>query len=312
MTPTSRRPNPRARPAWLKTAGVPADDAARGVLVLSVLTLNLWHNRGPYGRRSERIREWIDRLDPDLIGFQEALRGPRHDQVAKLLEGSGYHLDFVAASPFWREGVEGDKAEFGNGIASRWTIRDREELRLPDGGDGETRAALSVTVDAPLGPVGFTCTHLNWKYNHGAIRERQVVALCDLALRRRPRGGFPPILVGDFNAEPDSAEIRYVTGLQSLEGRSVALLDAWRMGGDTGPGVTWSNVNPYARPALEPDRRIDYIFVGFPQQNGLGQVVECRVVCDDERIGVWPTDHFGVYAELRGEAALPGAGSDAA
>ncbi len=74
MTPTSRRLNPRVRPAWLKTAGLPAEDAARGVLVLSVLTLNLWHDSGPYRRRSQRIREWIDRLDPDLIGFQEALR----------------------------------------------------------------------------------------------------------------------------------------------------------------------------------------------------------------------------------------------
>ena len=312
MTPTSRRPIPRARPAWLKTAGLPGKNAARGVLVLSVLTLNLWHDSGPWARRAERIREWIDRLDPDLIGFQEALRGPKHDQVEQLLEGGGYHLDFAAASPFWRDGSEGEKAELGNAVASRWTIRDREELRLPDGGDGETRAALSVTVDAPFGPVGFTCTHLNWKFNQGAIRERQVVAVCDLALRRRPRGGFPPILVGDFNAEPDSSEIRFVTGLQSLGGRSVALLDAWRMAGDAGPGTTWSNTNVYARPALEPDRRIDYIFVGFPQRSGLGQVVECRVVCDDERGGVWPTDHFGVYAELRAEETRPGAGSDAA
>jgi hypothetical protein len=25
------------------------------------------------------------------------------------------------------------------------------------------------------------------------------------------------------------------------------------------------------------------------------------VVCDDERDGIWPSDHFGVYAELRSE-----------
>jgi hypothetical protein len=30
-------------------------------------------------------------------------------------------------------------------------------------------------------------------------------------------------------------------------------------------------------------------------------VTHCRVVCDDEQDGVWPTDHFGVYAELRTE-----------
>ena len=186
-------------------------------MTLSVLTLNLWHDAGPYARRVERIREWIDRLAPDLIGFQEALRGSGRDQVAEILGDRGYHCDYVCAARLRRSGTDLDEGEFGNAVASRWPIVDREALRLPDGGDRETRAALSVTLEAPFGPVGFTCTHLNWKFRHGAIREEQVVAVCDLALRRRPRSGFPPLLVGDFNAEPESAEIRYVTGLQSRE-----------------------------------------------------------------------------------------------
>ena len=56
---------------------------------------------------------------------------------------------------------------------------------------------------------------------------------------------------------------------------------------------------------FEPDRRIDYIFTGWPVRNGIGQLLSCRVVCDDERDGVWPSDHFGVYAELRTEP-IPG------
>jgi len=260
---------------------------------LRVLSLNLWHDAGPWPRRRAAIRRWLERLEPDLIGFQEALRGPGRDQVAELLEGLDYRRDFAAASTGWRDGLD-----FGNAVASRWPIAAREELRLPDAGDGETRSALSVDVEAPFGPLGFTCTHLHWKFRHGWVRERQVVALCQLALRRRPRGGFPPILVGDMNAEPESAEIRYVSGLQSLEGGSVAFLDAWRVAGDGGPGTTWSNRNSYARKAFEPERRIDYVFAGFPRRDGAGRVLECRVVCDAEDAGVWPSDHFGVYAEL--------------
>ena len=70
-------------------------------MTLSVLSLNLWNNSGPYAARRERLRDWIDRLDPDLIGFQEALRGEAWDQVAELLEGRKYYLDFVRASDFW-------------------------------------------------------------------------------------------------------------------------------------------------------------------------------------------------------------------
>jgi len=274
-------------------------------MALRILTLNLWHDAGPWARRRVRIREWIRRLDPDILGFQEALRVRRGEQVPELLDGLGYHLDFVPASAFWREGEPDVHGEVGNALASRWPIADREEGKLPESGDGETRAALSVTVDAPFGPVGFTVTHLNWKLDQGWVRERQVRALCDLALRRAPAGGFPPIVVGDMNAEPESAEIRFVTGHQSLEGRSVCFLDAWaRVGG--GDGRTWSNRNGYARREVEPDRRIDYVFVGVPPRDGRGRLLASRVVCDDEVDGVWPSDHFGVYAEIATDEPLPG------
>jgi endonuclease/exonuclease/phosphatase family metal-dependent hydrolase len=271
-------------------------------VTLRILSLNLWNTDGPWPERARRIGEWLDRLEPDLIGFQEVVQIEGCDQLGELMEGRGYHLDRVAASPFWRPGREEVKGEVGNAVASRWPLAAREELRLPGTGDFETRSALSVEVAAPWGPVCFTVTHLNWRLDHGFVRERQVQAVCELALRRAPARGFPPVLVGDFNAEPGATEIRYVTGLHALAGRSVCFLDAWARAGDGGPGFTWSNRNPWARLEREPDRRIDYVFVGLPRRDGLGQLLDCRVVCDDEREGVWPSDHFGVYAELRSEA----------
>ena len=129
--------------------------------------------------------------------------------------------------------------------------------------------------------------------------------IAERAWKRRPENGFPPIIVGDFNAEPGSDEIRYMTGLHSMHGRSVAFVDAWEAAGDhslpgeDGLGITWSNRNPYARTEFEPRRRIDYIFAGLPGRSGVGAVESCRVVCNEEMGGVWPTDHFGVFAELR-------------
>ena len=266
-------------------------------MAISVLTLNIWHNSGPWKQRAELIHAWIDRLDPDLIGLQEVLVGESIDQAAELLQGRSYDVTFAKAIPFW----EDPALDFGNAVAVRWPITEREELHLPDGGDGEKRVALSVTMDTPVGPISFTTTHLNWRLHHGAVRERQVVALCDLVLRRRPRGGFPPVLVGDFNAEPESAEIRYVSGLQSIRGRSVHLRDAWRHAGAGGDGITWSNRNDYAQPWLEPERRIDYVFVGPPQPDRVGLLESCHVVCNDKQDGIWPSDHFGVYTEIRSD-----------
>ena len=268
---------------------------------ISVLTLNLWHDSGPWEARQQRIREWLDQLDPDLIGFQEALHSESMDQVATLVEGRGYQVDYVHASPFWRQ--EQPALSFGNAIASRWPIRERHELKLPDRGDGETRAALTVILEAPVGDIAFTTTHLNWKLHQSDTRCQQVDALAAHVLAHRPKGGFPPVVVGDFNAEPDSDEIRFMCGAHAIGGRSVYFNDALRVAGDPsqGPGHTWCNRNPYARTAFEPDKRIDYIFTGYPLADGVGVLEDCRVVCDDEKDGVWPTDHFGVYAELRSE-----------
>jgi endonuclease/exonuclease/phosphatase family metal-dependent hydrolase len=271
---------------------------------LRVLTLNLWHDQGPWPARAARIRAWLDRLDPDVAGFQEALRGPAFDQVAALLEHRLPHRDYVEAATLRRS--SGDLA-FGNAIASRWPIVGRETARLPDRGDHETRAVLHCDIDAPFGPLSFTCAHLHWRLHHGAVRCRQVAAIAEQVIARRPKDGFPPVLVGDLNAEPDSDEIRFLTGLHPLDGKSVLFYDAWRFAGDGGPGITWSNRNPYARTALEPNRRIDYVLAGYPLANGLGHIERCRVVCDDAQDGVWPSDHFGVYAELRSEPLAEGA-----
>jgi len=58
----------------------------------------------------------------------------------------------------------------------------------------------------------------------------------------------PPLLAGDFDATPDNSSIRFLTGLQSLEGVSTYWLDAFAVAGDGSPGYTWSTDNPYAAP----------------------------------------------------------------
>ena len=101
-------------------------------MTLRVLTLNLWNDSGPWDARQERVREWIDRLTPDVISFQEALRSDDWDQVSTLLDGRGYHIDYVRAAGFWRD----RSMAYGNAIASRWPIAERHPLVLPDRGDG--------------------------------------------------------------------------------------------------------------------------------------------------------------------------------
>ena len=145
----------------------------------------------------------------------------------------------------------------------------------------------------------FVTTHLNWKLHHGWVRERQVLALATLVEEWSAGLELPPVLVGDLNADPDSNEVRFLSGLASLEGRSTCLHDAWRVAGDGSPGYTWDNRNPYAHYGFEPDRRIDYIFVGPADVHGRGWIDSAELAFSEPRGEVFASDHFGVVAEIR-------------
>ena len=112
-----------------------------------------------------------------------------------------------------------------------------------------------------------------------------------------PTDGFPPIVMGDFNAEPDAHEIRFMRGLATLRGRSVYFADCFALCGD-GPGHTYARSNVYAEKLREPNRRIDYIFVRGPDRRLRGEPLAARVVFADEEGGVFPSDHYGVLAEI--------------
>lgn len=113
---------------------------------------------------------------------------------------------------------------------------------------------------------------------------------------------LPKLVMGDFNAVPDSDEIRWLRGLTTLAGRRVFYQDAFAARHPREDGFTWARRNPYTARLhfLERDRRIDYIFVTALRKDGRGLVRDCRVVLDEAAAdGAFPSDHFGLYAEVQ-------------
>lgn len=270
---------------------------------LSVLTLNCWNVSPPFEERVALTRAGLEELQPDLIGLQEIIvRADGFDQGQLLLNDLGYEWAFAPA--FWWDEHGNvrppgdDGIGFGNVVASRYPILRTEWERLPGWESGEGRSIIAALIDAPCGPVVFACTHLNWKFHHGYVREAQVVAAARFIRRFAGDVFLPPILVGDMNADPDSAEVRFLCGLESLESESCFFQDAWRVAGDGSPGFTWDNRNPFAATAFEPDRRIDYIFVGLARE-GRGRIEDVRLAMTGARNGIYPSDHFGLVAYLR-------------
>jgi endonuclease/exonuclease/phosphatase family metal-dependent hydrolase len=114
------------------------------------------------------------------------------------------------------------------------------------------------------------------------------------------RDEMPVVLCGDFNAEPDSDEIRFLSSLTALEGRTTSYQDAWRVAGD-GPGWTqdW-RTNPIAAALNVPRKRIDYVFVGDPflRRDGAGRVLAAELAFDASLTGRVASDHSGLVVDI--------------
>ena len=143
---------------------------------------------------------------------------------------------------------------------------------------------LLAELGTPWGPLPVFSTHTAGDACHTrAVAE--IVA--------RNRRDTPGVVMGDFNAVESSPAIQALTAEASF-------LDAFREANPADPGHTvWQ---PVTAPERRVRRRVDYVFVA-PGREFTGAVLESRVVVD--RPGhlpdggpIWPSDHFGVLADL--------------
>jgi endonuclease/exonuclease/phosphatase family metal-dependent hydrolase len=262
---------------------------------LALLTLNIWNKQGPWPARLELIRDGLLELAPDIVGLQEVLRSDSspQSQIDEITAGTAYgHSAYGSA---WHIG---GGLHLGNAVLSPYPVVDSKSWALPGVPGKEQHAVLYALVDAPCGRVPVFVTHLAWRLHHGHVRIEQVRHVAALVKQHAPLDGFPPVLMGDFNAEPDSDEMRYLRGLTPLGGEAVYFADCWQVCGD-GPGHTWAADNPFAARTREPSRRIDYIYVRGPDRKLRGEPLSSRVVFRDARDGVFPSDHFGVWARIQ-------------
>jgi endonuclease/exonuclease/phosphatase family metal-dependent hydrolase len=186
----------------------------------------------------------------------------------------------------------------GSALLSRWPIKHHENREFPvSTPDAWGGSALFGCVNGPRGELPVFSVTLDWPPYASVVRQASVRHLVSF-VREVASAPFPAIVCGDFNAPPDSDEIRMLTGRTATAAPRFVLFDAWEMAGNGG-GDTWARSNPWAAPALLPDRRIDYILVGRPRRGGAGNVVRCVIEGMEPVEDVIPSDHYAVAADIR-------------
>jgi endonuclease/exonuclease/phosphatase family metal-dependent hydrolase len=218
-------------------AATPGTGAARPVRVMSY---NLHFGFDVSGWSDlEGVARAIEASGAEVVGLQEVSRGWYVNGATDMLAWLQRRLRM----PYARFAGASD-AVWGNAVLSRFPIVAGEVVRLPREGVPLRRNALRVELDLGGGRrLRVVVTHLHHVEGPDGARVRlaQLPRLLELAAGRPAT-----VLMGDFNAEPGSAEAALL--------RASGLRDGFTAGGG-GPAdeLTW--------PADRPDRRIDYIWL---------------------------------------------------
>jgi len=267
-----------------------------------VLTLNLWQRYGVWTERRSLLIKGLRALQPDLVAFQESIKNDEYDQARDLL-GSAFHIAHQKNR---------DPQGMGISIASRWPLQDVHELDLSVTPRcvGFPARTLIAEVQTPesVGPLLFVNHFPHWQLSFERERELQAVAAARFIEEQVGKTRRQVVLVGDFDADPDAASVRFWSGRQSLADISVCYRDAWESTHPDDFGHTFTPASPVVmrevvknmRPFRDwPFRRIDYIFVRFGEHGGqVLDIAACARIFDEPVDGVWASDHFGLVADL--------------
>lgn len=278
--------------------------------MLRVATLNLLHSPYAIGERVQHLITELITEELDFLLLQEVLtpdQADGYDIVATLSAALGMRHVVVSLGAGHRS---------GNAILSRHHIQ------------GHPHPAFWNGVPPAIGEAAIGGRRVIVMSHHGAWgagattqRLEQLKALDDIALAAFTHQGehldhrTRPVVIlgGDLNATPDSQPVRYLTGLEHVQGHSTMWVDAADWAGDQGhttgcetalaaltaahmPGGSY-------RPGRAPRRRIDYLFVYEWAYGQAGEPHACRrfamstfTASDGHELTV--SDHYGVLAEL--------------
>ena len=211
-----------------------AAESSPAVATLRVLTYNIHHGEGVDGKLDlVRLAGVITAARADVVALQEVdqktARTGGVDQAAELARLTGLHFAYGKAMDY-------QGGAYGQALLSRWPLTDFVVHPLPNPTKVEPRIAISAQVRPPGQPgFRFVGTHLDANRDDTA-RWQQTTRLIELF----GTDTTPTILVGDFNARPETRVLQALTAYFS--------------------DASASNPAPTS-PAPAPARRIDYVLV---------------------------------------------------
>ncbi|MFQ6096118.1 MAG: endonuclease/exonuclease/phosphatase family protein [Armatimonadota bacterium] len=214
------------------------------------------------------------------------------NQAEQIAECLGYRHTYQRGMQYSAPPL---RIEEGISILTRHPILEWNARPLPrteDPEDRHQRVVLRALIATPLGAIHFFCTH--WSLAR-RTRRLQALALCEAVNHVESR--LPKFVCGDFNAEPEAEEIRFLTGAAEVNGRRGNFVDLWRALRPQDVGVTFPGAE------AERARRIDYVFAVPGREAGIEWVRSIDIAfTETDASGTRASDHLGLDVVLSTEA----------
>lgn len=225
---------------------------------IKVMEYNIHHAEGMDDILNlNRIGDVIKSSGADIIGLQEvdnhfSARSNFEDQAKWLADYLGMHYQFAANLDDEPLNQGEPRRQYGTVILSKYPILSSENHLLDNTHyPSEQRGLAKTVIDVKGNPINFFNTHLDNK--KAEQRDIQVDEI--LAIVNQSKG--TNILVGDFNATPDSPEIVKMSAQYHDTFADLGLNDAYT-------SYYYSD---------KPNRRIDYIYTSDDVKIKAGKVI---------------------------------------
>jgi endonuclease/exonuclease/phosphatase family metal-dependent hydrolase len=251
---------------------------------LGVMTFNIRLNLASDGvnawpNRKEAVARIIRDHRADLVGLQEALPEQLADLDRLLPQFGRFGVGRASNRTGEHSAILYRKDRFEVVEHDTFWLSETPEIAGTKGWDAayERIVTWGKLRDRQ---TGQTFLHFNTHLDHVGVMARREGTRLLLSNIDRIAADAPTILTGDFNATPESEPYRLVIE-HGLRDALIASADR------RGPDSTWN-----AFKAIEPGRRIDFIFVRG------AEVLEHEIVAETVE-GRFPSDHLPVMARIR-------------
>lgn len=215
---------------FLMFSGVSAQNISLKVMSMNIKEGGLYANFD-----TDAFAECIKKHNPDVVVFQEMDRFTKRNGNKDMLVQLATKLGMF---PFFGKAIDYSGGGFGNAILSKYPFFNAQNIISRPEGAAENRTCTWVDIALPNNRVvRIAGTHLDVKSEQARISMLGIINK-NIAVDEN----IPTLLIGDFNASPDSDTMKYAR-------------NKWQdIGAGTGNTI----------PATGPTARIDYV-MGYPK-----------------------------------------------